>query len=440
MKELKKVEDLVFSFFCESNDFNGIPLRNISEQLDLDYEYSIDLVKQLVEDEVVAIQSSSNPHIIGIGHYPVKTQLEILEDAKGIEVSKHSYGDFEFVTEQTEYPVCVYPSQQYLKKQRDVSGFGYAKYTVELAQAEPQLSFRYFETDILERYSGDPRYDFEFEDFSGRISCNYDESGNAILREEDQIFLKSFGLGFDSTSSRVIAVLLCDLGRLSAEHQIFWSTKEVPFSECKVLGDYYDNIIQGNWITSRSVFSALIDEINAIHKLTSSIFGVPLFRKELDGDNRPRNFTFFFSPTSKNYYEFINLLDKFLSENINRSFFKGKIDLEELIPLDDSTFERKQKGTLSLLEEWISKFFRYPDENIPKEIMKSLRKVRRERQLPAHKIIDNNYDPSLVELQKNIVEECYLSLGSIRRNLQTHPKAKSVELSNNLDRDNVKYF
>lgn len=406
VKELKKVEELVFSFFCDSSDFNGIPLRKISQKLDLEYEYSIDLVKELVRGGLVAIQSSTNPHIIGFTHHPIDPQLELLEHAKNIKVVKQKFGNFEIVTEQTEYPICVYPTNEYLKNHRDVGEYGYAKYQVELALAEPQLSFRFFETDVLERYSSDPRFEFEFHDFSGSISCKYDESGNAILREEDQIFLKSFGLGFDPESNRVVAVLLRDLGRLSSEHQVFWSSKELPSTECKVLEDYYDNIIRGNWITSRSVFSALIDEINAISRLTSSIFGASLFRKEMEGDNRPKNFTFFFSPTSKNYYDFINLLDKFLSENINKSFFEGKVDLEERKAIDENTFERIQKNTLRLLEEWISKVFTYSDENIPREIMKPLKKVRSERQKPAHKIIDNNYDPSFVDLQKKIMEEC----------------------------------
>ena len=440
LSELEKIKNLVFSFFCESSDFNGIALRNISERLGLDYKDSIDRVKELVKDGVVSIQSSTNPHIIGFTHHATDSQLAILEQAKDIGVSKKLFGNIEFVTENTEYPICVYPSKEYLKENRDLSEFGYAKYTSALALAEPQLSFRFFETDVLERYSNDPRFDFEFYDFSGSISCKYDESGNAILREEDQIFLKSFGLGFDSNSNRLIAVILRDLGRLSPEHQVYWNTKELPASECKVLTDYYDNIIRGNWITARSVFYAFIDEINAIYKLTLSIFGVPLFRKELDGDHRPKNFTFFFSPTTKNYYDFINLLDKYVSENINKSFFEGKLDLEERKPLDDDTFERIQKGTLRLLEEWLTAVFRYPDDSIPKEIMKPLKKVRKERQNPAHKVIDNTYDPSLVALQKDVMEGCYLSLGSIRRNIQTHPNAKDVELDDSLDQDNVKYF
>lgn len=440
LSEVKCIEDLVFSFFCESSDFNGIGLRDISEELDLDYKDSIDRVIELVKAGIVDIQSSTNPHIIGFTHYDIEPQLKILEQAKDVEVTKKSIGNIELIMEDTEYPVCVYPTKEYLKKNRDLTDFGYAKYKKALALAEPQLSFRFFETDVLERYSNDPRFDFEFNDFSGSISSTYDESGNPILREEDQIFLKSFGLGFDSGSNRTVAVLLCDLGRLSPEHQIYWGTKEIAASECKVLSDYHDNIICGRWITARSVFYALIDEINAVHKITLSIFDVPLFRKELEGDNRPKNFTFFFTPTTRNYYDFINLLDKYLSENINKSFFEGKVDLEERKQVDSYTFERTHKGTLRLLEEWINKVFRFSDNSIPQKIVKPLKQVRKERQNPAHKVLSNDYDPSLIERQKEIMEACYLSIGSIRRNLQTHPDAGAVELDSRLDEDNVKYF
>lgn len=440
LSEADRIRSLVFSFFCDSADFNGIALRDISGRLGLDYKYSIDQVKELVRNGVVSIQSSTNPHIIGFAHHTIDAQLAILEHAKDIVVSRSAVGIVELFEENTEYPICVYPSKEYLKANRDLSEFGYAKYSSALALAEPQLSFRFFETDVLERYSSDPRFDFEFNDFSGNICCKYDESGKAILRKEDQIFLQSFGLGFDADSNRLIAILLRDLGRLSSEHQVYWSSKEVPASTCRVLADYYDNIIRGDWIATRSVFSALIDEINAIYKLTLSIFGVPLFRKELEGDHRPKNFTFFFSPTTKNYYDFINLLDKYISENINKSFFEGRLELEEKKPVGDGAFERIQKGTLRLLEEWITSVFRYSDDSIPKKIMKPLKKVRTERQSPAHKVIDNIFDPKLAELQKEIVEACYLSLGSIRRNIQTHPRAKDVKLGDGLDQDNVKCF
>jgi hypothetical protein len=440
VSELKNIEKLVFSFFCDSSDYNGIPLRQVSQDLNLDYEKSIDLIKELVKSEIVSIQSSTNPHIIGFKHHPVKSQLEILEHAKSIKVERQLFGGFEIAIEQTEYPICLYPTPKYAKENRDIGKYGYAKYSVELALSEPQMSFRFFETDVLERYSNEPRFDFEFSDFSGQISCKYDDEGNPILREEDQIFLKSFGLGFDSSGTRVVAVMLCDLGGLSSEHQVAWSAKEIQFKECKVLEDYFNNLILGQWITSKSVFTALIDEINAIYKLTKSIFGVPLFHKELDGEHRPKNFTFFFSPTSKNYYDFINLLDKYLSENINKSFFEGVLELEELKPIGDNMVERVQKGTLRLLEEWVAKSFWFPDDSFPKKMVKPLKDVRNERQKPAHKVIENDYDIKFIDKQKEIVEACYIAVGSLRRNLQTHPKAKSVELSAHLDNVTVKYF
>ena len=440
LSELKNIEKLVFSFFCDSSDYNGIPLRQISKDLDLEYEKSIDFVKELTKSGIVSIQSSTNPHIIGFKHHPVKSLLEILEHAKTIQVEKQSFGNLEITVEQTDYPICVYPTPEYAKNNRDIKEYGYAKYSVELALAEPQMSFRFFETDVLERYSNEPRFNFQFNDFSGQISCKYDADGNPILREEDQIFLKSFGLGFDSNDSRVVAVMLYDLAKLSSEHQIAWGAKEIPYSECKVLDDYYNNLILGQWITSKSVFTALIDEINAVYKLTLSIFGVALFRKELEGDNRPKNFTFFFSPTSKNYYDFINLLDKYLSENINKPFFEGALELEELKPIGENMVERVRKGTLRLLEEWIELSFRFPDDTFPKKMLKPLKDVRKERQKPAHKIIENDYDPAFIDKQRNIVEACYISVGSLRRNLQTHPKAKEIELEINLDDDRVKYF
>jgi len=84
--------------------------------------------------------------------------------------------------------------------------------------------------------------------------------------------------------------------------------------------------------------------------------------------------------------------------------------------------------------------FRFPDNTFPKKMLKPLKDVRKERQKPAHKVIENDYDPKFIDKQKKIVEACYISIGSLRRNLQTHPNAKSVELNAYLDDERVKYF
>jgi len=56
MKE--RIENIVYDFFVASSDFNGIPLRNISQKLNIEYTESIDIIKELVKDETVSIQSS----------------------------------------------------------------------------------------------------------------------------------------------------------------------------------------------------------------------------------------------------------------------------------------------------------------------------------------------------------------------------------------------
>lgn len=102
-------------------DFNGIPLRQISHGLGITYEESIDIVKELVAEDKCTIQSSTNPHIIYWATYPIPSQLNCLEFAKKITDEVCRIGNIEYVNEYTEYPICVYPSQSYLRKHRDVS-------------------------------------------------------------------------------------------------------------------------------------------------------------------------------------------------------------------------------------------------------------------------------------------------------------------------------
>ena len=122
-----RIENMVYDFFVASLDFNGIPLRNISKKLNIEYENSIDLIKELVKDDIVSIQSSTNPHIIGFHHYPIDSQIHILEESKKTneEVLK-SFGEITFLYEDTEFPICLYPSKNYLLKNRNLVEFGNA--------------------------------------------------------------------------------------------------------------------------------------------------------------------------------------------------------------------------------------------------------------------------------------------------------------------------
>lgn len=435
----EKIRDRIYDFFAESNDFNGIPLRNISEEFKIGYEESIDLLKKLVIDKSVSIQSSTNPHIIGFQHYPLDSQLKILESAKSITADTQDFGEISISFENTEYPICLYPSQDYIKSKRDIKEFGTAEYTKLLALGEPHLSPKYFEIEVLERYSNDPRFDFKFSDYSGSISCKYDEHDNPIVREEDQVFLKTFGLGFDDQGNRLAVVYLRYLKDLTAEHQQYWKSKEV-IGNCKILKEYHDNTIQGQWTFSYSMFSAFIGELNAIIDLTEKAFGVSVFRKKFDKENRPKEFTFFFSPTLRNYHSFILLLDKMVSENINKDFFKGRVELHNLETIEDGLVERKNKGTLQLFEEWLNSVYSPNNADDMSGLFRPLKKIRRERQEPAHRISDNYYDKKFIEKQKKTISEVYGVFYTLRKIFQEHPKAKDVELPEWLDKGEIKNF
>lgn len=434
-----KIESIVYKFFLKSSDFNGIPLRNISKELDIKYEYSIDLIKELVSEEILSIQSSTNPHIIGFQHYPLESQKYILEDAKNTKESTFSIGELLISSEDTEFPICIYPSKNYLKTKRDLTEFDNAFYTKKLALGEPHLKPIFFDIEVLDRYFNDPRFDFKFEDYSGQISCKYDEDGKPIVREEDEIFLKTFGLGFDENGNRLAVVYLRYLRNLTTEHQFYWKSKE-NLGNCKMLEEYNENTIQGNWNFSYSIFSGFIGEQKCINDLTELIFSKPLFRKSFEDENRPKEFTFFFMPTLKNYNDFILLLDKMISENINKDFFEGKVEFFEFKELENGLVERRTKGTLQIFEEWLNSTLNTQGNQAISELFKPLRKIRKERQNPAHRINENQFDRQLIENQKNIMDEIYLVFRNLRNIFYQYPEAKSFEIPEWLENGKVKSF
>lgn len=434
-----KIRNRIYDFFIESNDFNGIPLRNISNEFEIDYKESIDLVKKLVIDKSVSIQSSTNPHIIGFQHYPTDSQLKILDDAKDVTVDKKKIGEITISFENTEFPICLYPTKEYLKSKRNLNEYQNAEYTKLLALAEPQLSPRFFEIEVLERYANDPRFDFKFDDYSGKISCKYDENDEPIVREEDQVFLKTFGLGFDSKENRLAVVYLRYLNNLTPEHQVFWKSKEVK-DECKILQEYQENTINGNWTFSHSIFSGFLGELKCLNDLSKLIFKTSIFKKDFDGENKPKDFTFFFTPTLKNYHGFVGLLDKMISENINKKFFENKIELFDFEEIEDGVVERKQRGTLRLFEEWLISIYKIDNPEKLRDIFKPFKKVRKERQSPAHKISENTYDKKYIELQKNLINDCYNSMRILRDIFGQHRDANGFEIPEWLEKGAIKTF
>ncbi|MCR8556373.1 hypothetical protein KXD93_01900 [Mucilaginibacter sp. BJC16-A38] len=430
----------VFDFFVASNDFNGISLWNLAESFEKTTSEIIDVLIPLVESDQVSIQSSTNPHIIYSRHYPIDAQVTILDNSRDIKLLKQKFGDITVVSPDTEFPICLYPSVSYLKNKRDFSELADFPFTKLLAMGIPQLTPMFFDIDVLERYYLDPRYRFEWQDYSGSIHCYYDENEKPLVRDEDEIFLKTFGLGFTNNRQRLAVVYLRYLKNLTKEHQVYWLSKQSNKEDNHVVREYYENTIAGNWSFTHSIFSAFLEELRLINKLTKKIFNKALFRNDFEEEKKPKEFTFFFSPTLKNYNSFVLLLDKMLSENIDKSFFEGKIDLYNYDIIDANTRERKPKGTITLLEEWLTNSFHFENPEGISFIFKPIKTIRRERQDPAHRIDEDKYDVKFTEMQKETIALAYRSLNALRTIFQQHRKAKDIEIPEWLDAGKIAMF
>ena len=105
------------------------------------------------------------------------------------------------------------------------------------------------------------------------------------------------------------------------------------------------------------------------------------------------------------------ILDKMLSENINAEFFLGDVDLEEAIRRVGGTIEVLRRNTVSVFAEWLLVDIRNREEGALETIIGPMRDVRRQRQKPAHKIQENEYDPKYFGLRMELMGKCY---GSVR--------------------------
>jgi hypothetical protein len=410
-------------FFLASTDFNGITVVGLGATLSIPLsELRLDLCALLQKGRIeLSFEShTGNPHIKRIPALPLADQLARLErqDFAGI---------------------CAYPAPDVVAQAVDVQEYRDRPYTARLLLAEVQLVPVFFELSTLERYLQDPRYAYRFRDFTGSISIRGTEAERS-LREQDQVFLESFGIGYDLSRSRVVVVYLRYLHNLSAEHQQYWRTHELPRDTCTMNSDYEGASLWGRWPEFYSGYEAFLHEQAAINTLAGIMGKPPFFRKTFEQD-RPDRFAPMLRPTRRNFEDFVHLLDKLLSDNINLDFFRGDVPLEEKITGDDGSVERRPLGTLVLFERWLKSRYRTADgEDASKEVLAPFRTVRRLRQAPAHALTEDAYDPTLPRRQDELLGNVILALTKIRLIFNSHPKARSFSAPEWLDSGKIVFY
>jgi hypothetical protein len=398
---------LITDFFLQSKDFNGILASRLAEQANLDQSRLIPVLEGLLQNGQITIAFNTyqgNPHILRFPPLLLERQLELLR--------AENFSTF-----------CIYPSPNVLANRQDLPAFAERPFSKRLALGEAQLTPFYFELSVLEPYYRDPRYLFHYEDMGGRISFRDSASGSSDIQARDRILLNSFGIAYDLDRNRVVIVYLRYLADLSPEHQQIWNARVIE-GPCAMNSDYAEATLFGNWPQHYSAYQALLTEMAEINRLSGIIDKTLLFRDDFSS-GRPSGFHPLLRPTERNFQDFVHLLDKMLSDNLNRDFFRGDIPLEDERDLGDGRVQVIQHGTITLLRNWLSRRYRTSDgEDVSEEISRPFRTIRELRQKPAHSINEDRFDMSLTGRQDTLVIDLVHALQKLRLILMSHPNAR----------------
>ena len=215
------------------------------------------------------------------------------------------------------------------------------------------------------------------------------------MHDRDQVILQTFGFAYDDNMTRAVAVFLKYLSNLSPEHQQIWRTKLLA-GKFRLHPDYYKGCILGDWELGISVFEAFIEELKIIKNMCAAMGRPSLFRKTFE-DPRPPNFSFLVRPTQEEFNSFVHTLDKMMSENINKKFFKKEVSHEMEQEREDGKIVVLPMGTIAMFDEWIKARFRIEDTKYIDDIITTFKRVRNLRQKPAH-IITQNISNIFIEL------------------------------------------
>jgi hypothetical protein len=405
----------VTDFYLESPDFNGIPARMLpGSEARLKKQ-----IQELVELNQISINFGDrhpNPHILAFAPEAQSKQLEKLSQFKLA-------------------GACLYPSKERLADVVDRSKYRDEPFRLKLALGEPQLSYYSFDLSILEIYRNDPRYHYRNDDISGCIGVTSTASLQGQMRAPDETYLQTFGFSYDEQINRAVAVFLWYLRCLTPEHQRIWNTK-LLLGNFNLHPDYW-RMTAGNWPERISIFTAFLEEQHHINEIARLIGRPRLFRAEYTERDRPRGFGFLIRPTLEEFNDFVLVLDKLLSENIDTDFFCAEVPFDQERARDDGKVVVLRKGTIQLLADWLNQTVRFPDPGPKDGMLSTFRKIRKLRQKPAHAIDENAFDQKYFKDQRKLIMDAYNAVRTLRLILMNHPDATSYQVPESLKKGKI---
>jgi hypothetical protein len=409
----------VVKFYVSSHDFNGLPVRELLRNGSLPAVSR--KVQRLVEDGSITVEFGDrhpNPHIKAFEEEPFEV---VVDKIKRLGLAR----------------ACLYPSRRVLAETIDTAAYASCPYKLALALGEPQLGVRYFDPVVLESYRQDPRFHYKCDDIGGRFTAKSDASEKGHLEKSDEVFIENFGFAYNERLDRCVAAFLRYLSKLGPKHQQIWHAHELQSSMWKPHPDWW-TAAMGDYPRRISVFRAFLSELRVTNEMCRAIGWPPLYRDDFAEKERPAEFAFLLRPTVAAFNAFIHLLDKLMSENLSKEFFRSHdVPLETERHGKDGRVRVENRGTIKLLEEWLLTKFHTADESPLRRAIEIFREVRTGRQKPAHGLDENRYDPSYYAQQRELMQRAYGAVRVIRLVLACHPDARSVEVPRSLQSGDI---
>lgn len=400
--------------YLSSEEFNGYPLHS--------GESEKQIITELVQDGKIEINFGDqhpNPHIKAFDLGDKKTQIEKITNL-GLSNA------------------CAYPTKEHLNTVVEPDKYKEKPFTLKIALGEPTLNFASFDLSVLEIYRNDPRYFYYTDDAGGNISITDEYYESSAVKSSDKILLQTFGFSYEKeTFNRAVAVFYRYLANLTPEHQKIWQGRQL--SDNYFLHPDYALCSAGHWPDKVSLFTAFIEELHVINEYSKLMGRPPLFKEDYK-DNKPKEFCFLIRSTLKEFNSFVHLLDKMISDNINKEFFMNEIETETEKKRKDGKIIVTPKGTIILLKDWLDKSVKFPDSTPIDNMIHCFKKIRSMRMKPAHKVEEDTFNQEYFKTQRELIIEAYDAIRTLRQILANHPNTKGHKIPEWLFKGEIRTF
>ncbi len=321
--------------------------------------------------------------------------------------------------------VCLYPTVEILAREVGADAYQDSPFSRALLLGGAQLEYVGFELAVLGRYRNDPRFNLTFEDYVGTMSVTGASYESEDFPKRDKISIQTFGLGFDGDGLPHVVAFFRYLADLTPEHQQYWNSFRTS-REVLICEPYYRASIIGDFWSNRSVRHAIEEEMRLINEMATAAFSKPIFRRLLSPE-LPFDLSSFLVPSTENYEKFLHSWDKMLSDNIDKKFFVGSVAIERDEERADGKIVVVQKGTLSLLKEWLELRVRSDSaQQLVGAIITPMQKIRQGRQAPAHRFSENEFSKDFHQHRRKVLWSIYESLTTLREVMSRQPGAEGV--------------